>query len=92
MATHELKTWPEPFRALLSLRKTYEVRLNDRDFQAGDTLVLKEWEPDTGRYTGWVLQCSVTYISHGGTWGLPDDICVMALGGLVETGGGHGNP
>ncbi len=43
MKVHELKTWPESFRAVRAGAKTHEVRKNDRDFRVGDVLVLWEW-------------------------------------------------
>jgi hypothetical protein len=44
MSHHTLKTWPGPFEAVWRGDKTFEVRLNDRFFQRGDVVVLKEWE------------------------------------------------
>jgi hypothetical protein len=76
---HELKTWPEPFRALLEGRKHHEVRFNDREFAVGDVLVLQEWSPEKGRYTGRELRRVVSYMTGGGHFGLPLDLCVMSL-------------
>jgi hypothetical protein len=42
---HRLKTWPEYFRAIRNREKTFEVRLNDRDFKVDDVLVLQEFDP-----------------------------------------------
>lgn len=39
-AHHELKCWTEYFAAVKSGRKNFEVRYNDRGFQAGDTVEL----------------------------------------------------
>jgi len=39
---HVLKTDPEVFEALVSGRKTYELRRDDRGFAVGDRLTLRE--------------------------------------------------
>lgn len=49
---HRLKTWPEYFAAVKSGRKSFELRVADRAYCLGDYLVLQEWEPNTGHYTG----------------------------------------
>lgn len=48
---HDLKTWPRSFRALLLDRKHVEVRRHDRDFQVGDVLILREYDPGKKEYT-----------------------------------------
>lgn len=79
MSEHLLKTWPEYFRAVADGSKTFEIRVNDRDFAAGDILVLQEFDPKHGEYTGQELQRMVGFIIYGGQWGIADDMCVMSL-------------
>lgn len=43
--THQLKVLPPYMDALLAGSKTFEVRRNDRGYQRGDVLVLREWHP-----------------------------------------------
>lgn len=77
---HELKTWPEYFQAIWDRRKTFEVRVNDRGFTVGDTLILKEWDPETGKYTGSAMMRTVTYVMLGGSFGIDAGTVVMGLG------------
>lgn len=44
---HHVKIWPEFFEAIAKGLKTFEYRLNDRDYRKGDGLVLREWVPET---------------------------------------------
>ena len=62
MAAIEKKIWPEYFDAIASGKKKFELRLNDVDTREGDTLVLREWDPNMGQYTGRKLQKKVTYV------------------------------
>lgn len=77
--THNLKTWPEPFQAVLDGRKTHEIRVNDRDYKAGDRLCLQEYLPEDSRFTGREIVLDVPYVTPGGNWGLPAEICVMSI-------------
>lgn len=44
MKTHVLKTAPAYFERVWDGSKTFEVRLDDRGYQAGDTVVLREFD------------------------------------------------
>jgi hypothetical protein len=79
VSEHTLKTWPEPFRALLAGEKTHEIRTADRPFAVGDLLHLREWDPVSGEYSGRSLSVRVTYITKGGEWGIPAGMCVMSV-------------
>lgn len=78
MKTHELKILPEYYEEVALYRKTFEIRRNDRDYQVGDKLILKEYYK--GKYTGREVTRYVSYIYHGdGTYGLPEGFCVMSI-------------
>ncbi|MFD2752405.1 DUF3850 domain-containing protein [Virgibacillus siamensis] len=59
--THELKITPEYFQYVWDKKKTFEVRKNDRDYEVGDKLVLREWDGDKG-YSGSGVVKKVSYI------------------------------
>lgn len=132
MATHRLKTWPEPFAAVETGEKTHEIRADDRGgYAIGDVLVLQEYEPprrrcpvclderdprepdgdgwaasasvhshpgagggftpaatspvDEGRYTGRERRVVVTFVTRGGTFGLPPGLAVLSIRRLTST-------
>lgn len=60
---HQLKIKPEYFQAIAEGRKNFEVRNNDRQFQAGDFLALNELATvEQFGETGRCLLVEVTYI------------------------------
>lgn len=78
--THELKILPKWFEDVCAQKKTFEIRKNDRDYNVGDTLILKEWY--RGKYTGREVKRTVSYIYYGdGCYGLSDEYVVMAIRG-----------
>lgn len=86
MAVHHLKTWPTYFQAIKRGDKTFELRLNDRDFREGDTLFLQEWNPmkGDGAFTGAWLPFKAGWILYGGNAefgcpALPHDHCIISL-------------
>lgn len=61
---HKLKCHPGPFLEIEEGHKTCEVRReDDRSFEVGDTLLLQEWRPDSGGYTGRELRALVTNVT-----------------------------
>ena len=77
---HELKTWREPFNAVASERKNYEIRKEDnRTFAVGDVLVLRQWNEEKQCYTDMAIEADVTHITRGPAWGIPEGMVVMAL-------------
>lgn len=49
---HDLKIWPQFYKRVADGSKTFEIRNNDRDFQLGDTITLKEYDPKPINPTG----------------------------------------
>lgn len=80
---HVLKTWSEYFNAVLSGAKNFEGRQNDRNYQVGDTLILREWDPKTEEYTGRELQRIITYKLDGGQFGIQQKWCVLSIADWV---------
>lgn len=64
MKKHDLKIRPMYYRDVVSERKTFEIRKNDRGFNVGDILHLREYLEygDKGEYTGNSCYVKVTYI------------------------------
>jgi len=65
----EKKVLPEYFQEIVDGNKTFELRLNDFEINKGDTLFLKEWDPETKDYTGRELEKEVGYV---GKWKIDD--------------------
>ena len=59
-ATHNLKTLPPYYDASAAGLKTFEIRLDDRNYRIGDILHLQEWSGNA--YTGRSHCKQVTYI------------------------------
>lgn len=57
---HELKTQPKYFNQTLKGNKPFEIRINDRKYKVGDTIILKEWEGTS--FSGRELHGKITYI------------------------------
>jgi hypothetical protein len=77
MKTHELKTFPDFFNAILSGDKKFELRYDDRGFRAGDTLILREYDKKGG-YSGRKIEAYITYILSGLPW-LQNNYVAMSI-------------
>lgn len=86
---HRVKSWPEQFRAVITGRKRFEMRRDDRGYQPGDTIELQEFAPEMnqlelvrshgvpGRLTGRTALYVIGYVSRGGP--LPAGWCAFDL-------------
>ncbi|WP_413509865.1 ASCH/PUA domain-containing protein [Carnobacterium maltaromaticum] len=62
-AKHELKIEPKYFEAVKDGRKKFEIRKNDRGFQEGDLLILREYDPITQEYLGRIMKVEISYMT-----------------------------
>lgn len=70
---HILKVDSELFDDIVSGRKPWEFRRNDRGFQQGDVLLLCECPGERE------ILVRVTYIVAGPRYGIPEGFCVMTI-------------
>lgn len=78
MKVHKLKIWPEYFNQLVTGFKTFELRKNDRDFCAGDLLLMQETNYDTQIPTGNFVILKVKSILSDFN-GLHEGYCIMSI-------------
>ena len=78
--THELKTLPKYFEAVLIGSKKFEIRKKDRLFKEGDFLKLKEWRASDQEYTGREVLAVVEFILEDVPHlGLMPGFCIMSV-------------
>ncbi|KJF45999.1 DUF3850 domain-containing protein [Bacillus altitudinis] len=58
---HDLKIIPSFFRAVKTGMKGFEIRKNDRKFQVGDVIMLREY--NEGHYTGRIVLGEITFVT-----------------------------
>jgi len=91
MTTHKLKSWPAFFKQIATGKRTHELRRNDRNFQVGDILELREWNPvggqhpDRGTFTGaWCLALITSITSESSPCAVSEvalhaDFCILSI-------------
>lgn len=91
--THYVKTLDRYFTDVITDRKRFEVRLNDRDYQVGDLLRQHRYGADGLGRVGYLngsclapsqkeaewVEHQISYILSGGQFGLEDGFIVMQL-------------
>ncbi len=79
---HELKTWTKYYEAIthpdIRFRKTVELRKNDRNYQVGDYLLLRDYDNEKGEYTGRETWRMVTHIVDEQPF-VPDGYVAMSI-------------
>jgi hypothetical protein len=69
---HDLKIHPKYFEAVIEenvcLRKTVEIRKDDRGYEVGHYLRLKEYDLDLASFTGKEAYVRITHILKDGVW------------------------
>ena len=90
MTTHELKCWPQYFDAIKRGEKNFEVRKDDRGFQAGDEVVLQRTREDRHYEVEWdwtadnkrpkhELRFRIGWVLTGGQFGLEPGYVAFSL-------------
>ena len=59
---HTLKTVQPYYGRVLSGQKTFDLRLNDRDFQTGDKALLVEYDSENNTFSGKQSEVEITYV------------------------------
>lgn len=68
MTTHILKSWPQFFEPIVAGTRTSDMRTKrDRSFAKGDNLLLQEFDPFGGGYSGREQLVEVTHIISNDT-------------------------
>jgi len=61
-------------------KKTFDVRVNDRNYKVGDLLVLQGWSDADYAYTNKTIQAEIQWIELGGfNQGIYRGFCVLGI-------------
>ncbi len=70
---HEIKIDPPYFEAVITGKKTFEIRYNDRGYNAGDTVTMLEY---SHTYTGRSVTKRIGYVT---SYGQKENLVVFSL-------------
>ena len=75
---HELKILPEFFQAVYEGRKRFEIRKDDRSFEVGDEIILREWDGEN--FTRRFFCAYIKYILRNcEQYGLKQGYCIIGF-------------
>lgn len=96
--THEVKIASSYYEDIISGKKKFELRKNDRGYKVGDSLKMLEF--DEGKHTGRTIDADIIYMLEDYT-GLEEGYCILGIdvteysarrGQVSETDTGGGRP
>ncbi len=76
---HELKCWPASLEAIRSGAKTAEWRRDDRLYQPGDWLTLKEYNPVRREFGGREVTARIYHVQRGPEFGIPEGYAMLSI-------------
>lgn len=79
---HELKCIDPYFDQVCEGKKKFEYRKDDRGYEVGDILVLRQWDRVLKEYSGWACKVRVTHILRPEPRlpvHLPQGFCIMSI-------------
>jgi len=85
MKIHDLKISPNHFRDVCLERKKAEMRRDDRNFEVGDHLLLREYLEEKKSYTGSMLVVLITHILDTETQGIKEGYVMLSIEKAVTT-------
>ena len=80
---HKLKCWIPYFGMVQRGEKEFELRVDDRDFQIGDTLLLEEYNQYNDEYTGNTCLRVIKYYLRNDKW-LQPGVCALGLKSFIS--------
>lgn len=81
--THYKKLTQPFFDDVWGGKKKFELRKNDCDYQVGDKIVLKEYDPKHDEYIGRSMSAHIIYILKDYV-GLEKGYCILGLGEIEK--------
>lgn len=79
MKVHNIKCVQPHYDDIASGVKTFEVRLNDRDYDLNDRLELFEYDADTDQFSGKVTRVLVRHLLNDDIPGIETGYVVMGI-------------